>query len=130
MASRPERELVDVDGAGALNLNGVYFLILDNHVLAFGDLIAADHIFPGRQLRRLGIDVLLLQPVARFPVDPIMAARGARAAATSRVRMPHDSRLLAVQPNAPQPFAGRPRTRFGLESRRRSLAQPKSLGTR
>src|SRR5262249_44155316 len=59
------------DRAGALDLNGFYFLILDNHVLAFGDLIAADHIFPGDNFASLGIDVLLLQPVARFPVDPI-----------------------------------------------------------
>src|SRR5262249_45931206 len=34
-------ELVDVDGAGALDLNGFYFLILDKHVLALGDLVAA-----------------------------------------------------------------------------------------
>src|SRR5262249_523555 len=39
-------ELVDVDGAGALDLNGFYFLILDNHVLALGDLIAAHHVLP------------------------------------------------------------------------------------
>src|SRR5262249_27747260 len=64
-------ELVDVDGAGALDLNGFYFLILDKHVLAFGDLVAAHHVFPGDNFASLGIDVLLLQPVARFPVDPI-----------------------------------------------------------
>ena len=45
--------------------------MLDNHVLAFGDLVAADHVFPGDNFASLGIDVLLLQPVARFPVDPI-----------------------------------------------------------
>src|SRR5262249_35415295 len=53
-------ELVDVDRAGALDLKGVYFVILDNHVLAFGDLVAADHVFPGDNFASLGIDVLLL----------------------------------------------------------------------
>src|SRR5215471_19107512 len=75
-------ELVDVDGAGALDLNGFYFLILDDHVLALGDLIAAHHVLPRDDLASFRIDILLFQPVARFPVDPIethfFAERGGR----------------------------------------------------
>jgi len=64
-------ELVDVDGPRALDLNGLYLLILNNHVLALGDLVAAHHVVPRDHLASFGIDVLLFQPVARFPVNPI-----------------------------------------------------------
>src|ERR1700757_2881670 len=39
-------------------------------VLALCDLIAADHAIPRDGLASFGIDVLLFQSVARFPVDP------------------------------------------------------------
>jgi hypothetical protein len=64
-------ELVDVDGPRALNLNGLNLLILNNHVLTLSDLVAAHHVVPRDDLCSLGIDVLLFQPVARFPVNPI-----------------------------------------------------------
>src|SRR5215470_9096573 len=64
-------ELVDVDGPRALDLNGLYLLTLNNHVLALGDLVAAHHVVPRDHLASFGIDVLLFQPVARFPVNPI-----------------------------------------------------------
>src|SRR5262249_31811890 len=48
-----------------------YFLILNNHVLALCDLIAAHHLVPRDDLAGLRINILLLQSVARFPVDPI-----------------------------------------------------------
>src|SRR5262249_15277186 len=75
-------ELVDVDGAGALDLNGFYFLILDKHVLALGDLVAAHRVLPRDDLASLRIDVLLFQPVPRFAINPIethfFAERGGR----------------------------------------------------
>ena len=40
-------------------------------VLALCDLIAADHAIPRDDLASFGIDVLLFQSIARFPVDPI-----------------------------------------------------------
>src|SRR5262249_47796736 len=75
-------ELVNIDGARAFDLDGFYFLILDNHVLALCDLIAAHHVLPRDDLASFRIDILLFQPVARFPVDPIethfLAKRGGR----------------------------------------------------
>src|SRR5262249_54894727 len=75
-------ELVNIDGARAFDLDGLYFLILNNHVLALCDLIAAHHVVPRDDLAGLRIDILLLQSVARFPVDPIethfFAERGGR----------------------------------------------------
>ena len=41
---------VNIDGARALDLYGLYLLILNNHVLALGDLIAAHHVFPRNDL--------------------------------------------------------------------------------
>src|SRR4029450_734932 len=64
-------ELVDIDGARALDLNSLYLLVLDNHVLAFGDLVPAHHVVPRDDLASCGIDVLLFQSVARLPIDPI-----------------------------------------------------------
>jgi hypothetical protein len=67
-------EFVDFNCSSALDVNGLYFLILDDHVLALSDVIAAHHIVPRDDLASLGIDVLLLlQSVARFPIDPIEA---------------------------------------------------------
>src|SRR6516225_2671224 len=75
-------ELVNIDGARAFDQDGLYFLILNNHVLALCDLIAAHHVVPRDDLAGLRIDILLLQSVARFPVDPIethfFAERGGR----------------------------------------------------
>src|SRR5215472_5830256 len=75
-------ELVNIDGARAFNLDGLYFSILNNHVLALCDLIAAHHVVPRDHLAGLRIDILLFQSVARFPVDPIethfFAERGGR----------------------------------------------------
>ena len=39
----PRNELVDINGPRALDLNGLYLLILNNHVLALGNLVAAHH---------------------------------------------------------------------------------------
>src|SRR5262245_43536191 len=64
-------ELVNIDGARAFDLDGLYFLILNNHVLALCDLIAAHHVVPRDDLAGLRIDILLFQSVARCPVDPI-----------------------------------------------------------
>src|SRR6516165_8671015 len=75
-------ELVNIDGARAFDLDGLYFLILNNHVLALCDLIAAHHVVPRDDLAGLRIDILLLQSGACFPVDPIethfFAKRGGR----------------------------------------------------
>jgi hypothetical protein len=64
-------KLVNIDRPSALDLNGLYLLILNNHVLILGDLVATNHVVPGDDLASFGIDVLLFQPVARFSVDPI-----------------------------------------------------------
>src|SRR6516165_4870776 len=64
-------ELVDIYGPRALDLNGLYLLILNNHVLSLGDLVAAHRLVPRDHLASFGIDVLLFQSVARFPVNPI-----------------------------------------------------------
>src|SRR5262245_60808188 len=75
-------ELVNIDGPRALDLDGLYLLIFNDHVLALCNLIAAHHVIPRDDLASLGIDVLLFQSVARFPVDPIethfFAERGGR----------------------------------------------------
>src|SRR5262249_17045391 len=75
-------ELVNIDGARAFDLDGLYFLILNDHVLALCDLIAAHHVVPPDHLGGLRIDILLFQSVARVPVDPIethfFAERGGR----------------------------------------------------
>jgi len=74
--------LVDINGPRALNLNGLFLLILNNHVLALGDLVAAHRVIPRDDLASLGIDVLLFQPVACFPIDAVethlFAHRGSR----------------------------------------------------
>src|SRR5215831_13012757 len=64
-------ELVNIDGPRALDLNGLYLLILNNHVMALCDLIATHHVIPRDDFSSFGIDVLLFQSIARFPVDPI-----------------------------------------------------------
>src|SRR5207245_9396130 len=64
-------ELVNIDRPSTLNLNGLYLLILNNHVLAFRDFIATHHVVSRDNLASFGIDVLLFEPVACFPVDPI-----------------------------------------------------------
>src|SRR5262249_44853675 len=75
-------ELVNIDGARAFDLDGLYFLILNNHVLALCDVIVAHHVVPRDGVAGLRIDILLFQSVARFPVDPIethfFAERGGR----------------------------------------------------
>jgi hypothetical protein len=57
-------ELVNIDRPRALNLNGLYFLIFNDHVLALCDFIAAHHVLARDNLADFGIDVLLFQPVA------------------------------------------------------------------
>ena len=57
--------------AGRSWSDGLYFPILNNHVLAFCDLIAAHHVVPRNDLTSFGVDVLLFQSVARFPVNAI-----------------------------------------------------------
>src|SRR5262245_10579642 len=52
-------ELVDVDRARALDLDGLDLLVLDDHVVALGDLIAAHSVLPRNNLAGFGIDVLL-----------------------------------------------------------------------
>jgi hypothetical protein len=52
-------------------LNGLYLLILNNHVMALCDLITTHHVIPRDDFSSFGIDVLLFQSIARFPVDPI-----------------------------------------------------------
>src|SRR5262249_32615428 len=64
-------ELVDINGPRALDLNGLYFLILNDHVLALGDLVAAHRVLPRDDLASFRIDVLLFQPVPRFAINPI-----------------------------------------------------------
>ena len=64
-------ESVNIDCVSALDLNRRYLLILNNHVLAFCNFIAAHHVVPRDDLASFGIDILLFQPVARFAVDPI-----------------------------------------------------------
>jgi hypothetical protein len=64
---------VNIDRPSALDLNGLYLHILNNHVLTLGDLIAAHHVVPRNDLASFGIDVLLLQAVARLPIDAIEA---------------------------------------------------------
>src|SRR5262249_38599351 len=66
----------------ALPNGAEHSIILNNHVLALCDLIAAHHVVPRDHLAGLRIDILLFQSVARFPVDPIethfFAERGGR----------------------------------------------------
>ena len=57
-------KLINVDGAIALDLNRVKFLVLDNEILAFGDFVAARCVLPGNDLARFRIHILLLQAVA------------------------------------------------------------------
>src|SRR5207247_4261593 len=64
---------VNLDGARALDLYGFYLRILNNHVLALADLIAAHHLVPRNDLASFGIDILLLQAVTRLPVDAVEA---------------------------------------------------------
>jgi hypothetical protein len=52
--------------AGRSWSDGLYFPILNNHVLAFCDLIAAHHVVARNDLTSFGVDVLLFQSVARF----------------------------------------------------------------
>src|SRR5262249_36696254 len=52
----------------ALDLNGLYFLIVNDHVLALGDLVAAHRVLPRDDLASFRIDVLLFQPSANGPV--------------------------------------------------------------
>jgi hypothetical protein len=61
---------MNIDRASALDLNALYVVIFNDHVLALGDLIAAHRIIPRDDLASFGIDVLLLQPIACFSVDP------------------------------------------------------------
>jgi hypothetical protein len=42
--------------ARSRNLNGLYLLILNGHILALSDLIAAHHVVPRDDLASFGID--------------------------------------------------------------------------
>ena len=59
-------ELIDFDRPRAFDLHGIDFLVFNNEVLAFRNLIPARCVFSGDNVAGLGIDVLLLQAVARF----------------------------------------------------------------
>ena len=59
-------ELIDLNGPRAFDLDGIDFLVFNNEVLAFRNLIAARRVFSGDNFTGLGIDVLLLQAVRFF----------------------------------------------------------------
>ena len=65
--------MIDFDGAGAFDLDGVKFLVLDNEILSFGDLIPTRYVLPGNNIARFGIHILLLQSVAGLSIEPIEA---------------------------------------------------------
>jgi hypothetical protein len=54
---------------GALDLDGVEFLVLDHEVLPLGDLVAAPLVLGGDRLAGFLIDELLAQPIAGRLVD-------------------------------------------------------------
>jgi hypothetical protein len=65
--------LIDFDGAGAFDLDGVKFLVLDNEILSFGNLIPPRYVLPRNNIARFGIHILLLQPVAGLSIESIEA---------------------------------------------------------
>jgi len=66
-------ELIDLNCPRAFDLDGIDFLVFNNEVLAFCNLIPARRVFSGDNFTGLRIDVLLLQAVPRFSVDPVEA---------------------------------------------------------
>jgi hypothetical protein len=65
--------LIDFDGPGAFDLHGIDLLVFDDEVLTLRDFEPAGSVLSGHDVAGLGIDVLLLQSVAGFSVDPIEA---------------------------------------------------------
>jgi hypothetical protein len=57
-------ETIDLDHVGALDLDGVKLLVLDDQVLTLGDLVAAALVLGGDRLAGLLVDELLAQPIA------------------------------------------------------------------
>src|SRR3546814_772988 len=71
-------ELVDVDGARALEADRLELLVLDDHVAAFLGIVAAHLVFFPHRLVGLGVDVAAAHAVAGRAVDgvePDLAAR-------------------------------------------------------
>ena len=66
-------ELIDLNCPRAFDLDGIDFRVFNNEVLAFCNLIPACRVFSGDNFTGLRIDVLLLQAVPRFSVDPVEA---------------------------------------------------------
>src|SRR5229473_2236153 len=76
----PRHKAVDLDGVGALDLDRFELRILDDEVLALGDLVAAAFVLGGDRRAGLLIDELLAQPIAGGLVDlPKRDALGTRA---------------------------------------------------
>src|SRR5213078_1073669 len=83
----PRHKAVDLDGVGAFDLDRFELGILDDEVLAFGDLVAAAFVFGGDRLAGLFIDELLSQAIAGGLVDlPERDALGGRARRMQRNR--------------------------------------------
>ena len=63
--------MIDLNRPGAFHLHGIDLLVFDDEVLALRHLVATGRVLPRDDVTGFGIDVLLLQSVAGFPVDPI-----------------------------------------------------------
>jgi len=68
---RARHEAIDFDGMGALDLNFFQFRVLDLHVLALGDFVAAADIVFVDWLTGFRINILLLESVPRLFVDAV-----------------------------------------------------------
>ena len=95
----PRHEAVDVDGVVALDLDGVEFLRLDLDIFAFAELIAAGLLVALDHVAGLGVDHLLLQPVAGLLVDHVEAGLfGRRRRRIDRDRAGHERKFQGAFP--------------------------------
>jgi hypothetical protein len=67
----PGHETVDVDGVVAFDLDGFQLFLFDLDIFALFQLVAAALLIAFDDIAGLGIDHLLLQPVAGFLVDHV-----------------------------------------------------------
>ena len=95
----PRHEAVDVDGVVALDLDRLQLLRLDLDIFALPQLIAAALLVALDDVAGLGVDHLLLQPVAGLLVDHVEAGLfGRRRRRIERDRAGHERKLQGAFP--------------------------------
>src|SRR5437868_2595704 len=95
----PWHKTVDVDGVVALDLNRLEFLLFDLDIFAFSKFIAARLLLALHDIAGLGIDHLLLEPVAGFLVDQVEAGLlGRRGRGIKLHRAGHERKLQGAFP--------------------------------